>query len=424
MAEERILVVDDAQDISNFLCEFMLKPEGYQVEVAQDGREALRAVLRQPPDLAFLDINLPDYSGLDLLREIKALHPACSIVMITSDASAETILRAFRLGAHDYIQKPFTLEEVLQTLESVFAKTRWQQERDGLVAALNEANYHLRRQVSVWETLNKIGHTITATLDEADVQRRLMSGINQLMRVETGSLFLVDEVTGELCLKISLREQTAKLGEIRLPPGEGVVGWVVQNKEPALIAEAYKDKRFFPGVDQQHTGFLTRSILAVPLISKGKVIGVIEVLNPLDRDKQFDSEDQKILETLAASVAVAVENSRLHNLMRQSVRLDTLKKTIVTLSHHINNSLMAFSMIAGLLQENITIIPAERRPDWWTHAVATIRSETTRISAVLSALKEITTIRETAYHGDTQMLDIDHELAESLKSTTTELHDS
>ena len=417
MIKERILVVDDAQEISGFLCEFMLKPNGYQTEIAPDGRTALQAILRQPPDLVFLDVNLPDYSGLDLLKEIKALHPACAVIMITSDASAETILRAFRLGAHDYIQKPFTLEEVLQTLESVFAKSRWQKERDGLVSALNEANYHLRRQVNLWETLNKIGQTITATLDETDVQRRLMSGINQLLRVETGSLFLVDEATGELCLKISLREETAKLGEIRLQPGEGVVGWVVENKQPALIPEAYKDRRFFPGVDQQHTGFLTRSILAVPLISKGQVIGVIEVLNPLDRDKQFDSEDQAILETLAASVAVAVENSRLHDLMRHSVRLDTLKKTMVTLSHHINNSLMAFSMIAGLLQENITIIPVERRPDWWTHAVATIRSETTRISAVLSTLKQITTIRETAYHGDTQMLDIDNELAEVLETT-------
>ena len=416
MIKETILVVDDSPEIRTLLRDYVLVPEGYRVQLADSGKAALQAVKQYNPDLILLDINLPDATGLQVLQALNNHNYTIPVIIITSDTSAETILEAFRLGAGNYLSKPFALDKISNMIDEVLTISRWQQERERLYTDLTAANLKLQKQVNAWEALDTIGRAITATLDEATIQQRLMEGINQLMRVEAGSLFLIDEATGELALKISLRDDVAKIGEVRLHPGQGIAGWVVQHGKSALVLEAYKDKRFFSDIDQRHTGFLTHSILAVPLIGKGKVIGVIEVLNPSDPEAQFNESDQAILETLAASVAVAVENARLHNMMRQSITVDTLQKTIVTLSHYINNSLMSFSMLAGLLQDKLETMSEGQRPKWAQKMIATLRIESARITAVLSALKQTVPIQDTVYNGDVRMIDIEKELKKNLES--------
>ena len=418
MPKETILIADDSPEMRYFLRASLGAVE-YQTVAVNKGEAVLPTVKQLHPHLILLDINLPGISGLDVLRSLRDEHYTVPVVMITSHAEPAIILEAFRLGARDYVQKPFTVDEILQTIDKVLAEARWQEERERMAAALAEANRELQEQLKAWEALDKVGRAITATLDEKDAQRRLMEGINQVMRVEAGSLFLLDEQTGELVSKVSLRGTLEKNRKIRLSPGQGIAGWVLQHKKSALVPCAYEDERFFPNADQRHTGFFTRSILATPLIVHGKVVGVIEVLNPVGGKEHFDSSDLQILETLASSVAVAVENARLYERMRTSVTIETLRKTVTTLSHHINNSLTVIIMLANFLKEKGENLPAETSPPWLSKSADVLRQEINRIVQVLTVLNQATSIQETDYPGYAKMIDIDEELTKRLAEMTT-----
>ena len=113
--KKKILIVDDEHDIVIIL-KMALEKEGYEVEEAFDGVEALEKVTLFKPDLILLDIMMPDKDGLTLLKEIKELDKDVSVAMITAYRDAEHVIDAFRLGAMDCLLKPFNLDYIQNTV--------------------------------------------------------------------------------------------------------------------------------------------------------------------------------------------------------------------------------------------------------------------------------------------------------------------
>lgn len=105
-----MLIVDDERKISELLSRFFAA-RGFQTETAQSGHEAIARLDQTPPDYLLLDIRMPDMSGLDVLREVKARHPALRVVMVTAVEDEEMMQAAYALGAADYITKPFNLSD-------------------------------------------------------------------------------------------------------------------------------------------------------------------------------------------------------------------------------------------------------------------------------------------------------------------------
>lgn len=111
MMQCRILVVDDEESIREFF-EIMLKREGYEVLTASNGQIALDTIKNNQVDLVISDIQMPELSGLELLTRIKETDPELVVIMITAFGSTETAVEAMKLGAYDYVQKPFKIDEV------------------------------------------------------------------------------------------------------------------------------------------------------------------------------------------------------------------------------------------------------------------------------------------------------------------------
>jgi len=107
----KILVVDDEESIREFF-EIMLKREGYQVLTVANGREALEQLKKHSVDLVITDIQMPELSGMELLSSIREMDPEMLVIMITAFGSTETAVEAMKLGAYDYVQKPFKIDEV------------------------------------------------------------------------------------------------------------------------------------------------------------------------------------------------------------------------------------------------------------------------------------------------------------------------
>jgi len=157
--------------------------------------------------------------------------------------------------------------------------------------------------------LNEVGSVITSTLDLQAVLSLIMQKAVELIGAEAGSLLLMDEDTGEMVFEVTAGPGSANLIGTRLPPDTGVVGTVAQRGRPFLVKDAQSDQRWYRGLDDR-TEFITHSIVAVPMISRGRVIGVIELLNRRGGGA-FDEDDERLLTAFAANAAISIENARL-----------------------------------------------------------------------------------------------------------------
>ncbi|NPA91360.1 MAG: response regulator transcription factor [Chloroflexi bacterium] len=123
----RILVAEDDEALRQLL-EMSLRAFGYDVLSAADGVKALELFLREPVDLAILDIMMPRMDGLELLQELRR-RSDLPIIMLTALSRPDDVVRGLRLGADDYIPKPFTFKEVAARVEAALRRSRWAQEQ-------------------------------------------------------------------------------------------------------------------------------------------------------------------------------------------------------------------------------------------------------------------------------------------------------
>jgi len=415
MNQTTVLIAGSDNETRDFLRDDVLGPNGYNVLMAGDGKEGLRRALSDSPDLILLDLILPRLSGLTLLSQLRQEQCCIPAIVLTACGSEPAILEAFRLGARDFLQKPFTVNEAQSVIENVLTAEYLRQEKENLTEALTQANQRLQRQVQNWIALNDIAQAITSTLEEPQIFRRVMEKVNRILQVEMGSLLLLDQETGELEFQITLKEQEARFSAFRRKPGEGIAGWVAQHGKPLLIPDVCHAPRFHDQLSQL-IGFPHLSVLCVPLKAQGQTIGVIEVINKPNEPESspFTQEDLDMLTTLASWVAVAVENARLNRLTRRTATTTTLRQTMATVAHHINNRLMAFSLELDGLDDG-----GETRRGSDQESAQDIETSARRciqeVSAVVKALDRLVEIRTQPYVGTEEMIDIEDALTEQLR---------
>ena len=176
--------------------------------------------------------------------------------------------------------------------------------------------------------LNEIGRTVTSSLNLERVLATTMQAVIKTMRAEAGSILLFDQEGKGLVFEVAAGGGATKLPGCCLQPGQGVAGWVAEHGQSALIPEARRDPRFFDGIDAV-TGSTTHSLLCVPLGAQERIIGVIEVLNKAGGE--FSRHDLRLLESLAAEVAIAIENARLYETIRaERSRVEQLLGQVLT----------------------------------------------------------------------------------------------
>ena len=166
-------------------------------------------------------------------------------------------------------------------------------------------------------TLNEIGRSLTSNLDVKPLLNQILNSATEILNCQAGSLFLVDEQTGELVFEVVIGPVANDLLGKRLPPGTGVVGQAVSSGQPVIANDAKRRKDWFNRTDQE-TGFSTQDLLVVPMIIKDRTIGVIEVINKAD-GSPFTLADQELLATFTSQAAVAIENARLYTLTDQAL---------------------------------------------------------------------------------------------------------
>ncbi|MDD2557556.1 MAG: sensor domain-containing diguanylate cyclase [Desulfuromonadaceae bacterium] len=180
----------------------------------------------------------------------------------------------------------------------------------------------LHRRNEELETLVQIGKTLTSTLDIDELTNIIIEKSNLLFKSRAWFLLLYDRESNTFVYDVVVSDLTAQLKGKHLRMGQGIAGWVAQNRRPALIAKAADDERYCAS-SETRIGFKAGSIVCVPVQIQGQLLGVMQLVNGRD-DPLFDENDLMLLSTIADYVAIGISNARNFSRVRELVITDDL----------------------------------------------------------------------------------------------------
>ncbi len=196
------------------------------------------------------------------------------------------------------------------------------------------------------DALYRIVRTIQNVEDLQVLLLAIMEESKSLLNCEASSLFLYDEEKNDLYFEVVVGVAEG-VREIRVPMGEGIVGAAAKDNNTHIVQDTAADSRHFKKVDTT-SGFVTRNLIATPMIRDGDLIGVLEVLNKND-DKPFDEMDAKVLEIMAEHAAAAIVKAKLIQQNIQAQRLAAMGTASASLAHYIKNILTQLKGSASLI---------------------------------------------------------------------------
>jgi len=307
---QRILVVDDEPFITE-LCQRFLIAEGYTVQTASNGHEALRLFKPYQPNLVLTDIRMQGMNGLELIQAIKEQQLDIAIVVITGHGTLSTAIESMKLGVLGFLIKPFTQEELLTAVQQSLEKS-----------ALMKENMRLRSLMPLFEVVKTL-------VSEVDLDR-LLEKVMAIVKKETSgdrvSIMLLDPDTKNLTVKAFVGFPAVVPEKLHREIGRGIAGRVAKTGQPLLLergqvpdadlADLLKDENI-------------SSALSVPLISQGVTTGVLNVAT-LREGHRFSQSDLELVSILASQAAVAVENAKLYRKTQEHYRR-TIQALVTTL---------------------------------------------------------------------------------------------
>lgn len=289
----RALLIDDSPDVVEFVIDQVLRPYGFEVEVATDGLTGLQKALAINPDLVVMDFEMPRLTGLQVLRELRRRDQNVPVILITSHRSEQIAVEIFHLGVHDFIMKPFMPDELKQAIDHAMFGPKLEREKERLAFQVRQLNQQREQYLQELNALYYISKSMTGLVPLHTLLERIVDTILFVTRSEECVLALIDPDMGQL--KGQLRKR-------RSPDTDGEV----------VAAARSREEHNSSGGEGGPGRTPTESVLSVPLQVGQKVVGTLSITKRVSGE--FTWQDDRLLRILADYAGLAVYN--LH-LMRQ-----------------------------------------------------------------------------------------------------------
>jgi DNA-binding response OmpR family regulator len=307
---ERVLVVDEDPDVLDLLERQVLTPMGYQVATAADAGSAIQQALTFAPDLIVSSLTLPGLSGKDLLVALRSQGVEVPMLVSATEGMELDAIQSFRLGARDYLAKPFREAEVLAAVERALNEVRLRRDREQLATQLAESNRELERRVRELTTLYGIGKAVTSTTHQGELFSKLMEGSLFVTEADIGWLLLTDEKSERLVLRAQRNLPPAVAAKLHQPWEDGVSSLVMLSGEALSIHGE--------GLAQFKLSRFGRAALIVPIKVRDQPMGVICVAR--EEGRPFVERHQAMLGAVADYASISLVNARLFQALEARAR--------------------------------------------------------------------------------------------------------
>ncbi len=271
----------------------------------------LRKVIRKKR----YDIMILDETAVALLDQFRKQYEEVPIIVVADREAVMNYERAIFAGIAGLLLRPYRRDFLQKIIDKAIR-------RRNEIICNRQTVLSLRRKVEVLQTLNEVVQAINSSLKPKEILNTIMEKAADLIKAEGWSVLLTDAKTNELVFEAASGKAGKKLLGMRLKIGQGVAGWVARYGKSLIVPDVAKDPRFYSGVDRK-TRFTTKSVLCVPMRSRDRIIGVVEVVNKIGGD-QFTQDDYEIFENVVAHLTIALEKAQMYRKMEEASLIDDL----------------------------------------------------------------------------------------------------
>ncbi len=289
-----LLVVDDEKSISDIVGQY-LRMKGYAVSCAPSAEAAIEIIQKARIDLVLSDIKMPGMSGVELLKWVREFNRSLPVLVTTGFPTLDTAIEALKLGAFDYLTKPFHLEELAEKIKRALINKQ-----------LEEENLLFSKLVS----LHEVTKILASTLQLPELNHKALDYAVKIAKADGGCLMSCNEAS-QLIIEEKSERQSLEFWQQHAFVAAS--HWVAHNEEP-LVVEADEEKPFndFPDLPPS-----IRSYIAFPLKTPQRTVGVLNLIR-LREKNSFSNVDLEIINVLASQASISIENVRLYQNIRDN----------------------------------------------------------------------------------------------------------
>jgi DNA-binding response OmpR family regulator len=349
MSRIKFLVVDDDPQVFD-LVQQILDPTQYDCYTAADGAQGLELLAQNPPNLILLDLIMPGLSGNDMLVAIQQKGYQGPIIVSTKAGAEDKAIRAFRLGASDFVTKPLRPPELLAAIEHALEEVRLQQEKALLMNRLQMTNAELQDKVKELTLLANLGQILTGLRNTDELMEVVLNSLLDMTGADYSCLLMRDPASQKLMMAAGKNLTLVMQEQLGESVRDEMAELVLTSQEPLVAAGE--------GLQQFKLPRDIRAVCYVPMVAHNKPIGVLIVGNYKKRT-EFTPKHAHLLRAMANYVAIGITNARLFSALdirarnteqalqakdseRQAL-IDHLKNTIyqalVELDHDLTHSI-------------------------------------------------------------------------------------
>ncbi len=314
---QSILLALDKSPVLQLL-ERALRASGYSVLTIHDQAGLEKSLLETSPTMVVIGEKLKGKDGIKLAENMLDRFPTLPIVMFADFESPDLVKKALRVGLSDVLFPPLRTDEIVEVLQR--CQKRAENLGDWVRREVKNTTSSLEKRVKELETLVRLGHAITGSLELDSVLTSVVSTAVELTGAEEGQLLLLDEASGELYVRAerNLGEQQART--FRLKVADSIAGQVIRTGEPVSFSSSSPQKI--------KTAYLVHALIYVPLRLQDHIFGVLGVVNR-QSNRPFRDHYVLLLSLLADYASNAIENARLYHVSEyERVQLETMLNNI------------------------------------------------------------------------------------------------